>query len=76
MKMDEIKAVLDLLEDTDVSEFEYEDENLRIGIKRGVVGAPMVAAVAAAAPAQGFAPAAGAAARMSARTAARDSSAV
>ena len=47
MKMDEIKAVLELLEDTDVSEFEYEDENLRIGIKRGVIGAPMVAAVAA-----------------------------
>ena len=46
MKMDEIKAVLALLEDTDVSEFEYEDENLRLGIKRGVVGAPMVAALA------------------------------
>jgi len=60
MKMDEIKAVLDLLEDTDVSEFEYEDENLRIGIKRGVVAAPMVAAVAAAAPAQVSAPASGA----------------
>jgi len=47
MKMDEIKAVLELLEDTDVSEFEYEDENLRIGIKRGAIGVPMVAAVAA-----------------------------
>ncbi len=47
MKMDAIKAVLDLLEDTDVSEFEYEDENLRLGIKRGTVAAPMVAAMPA-----------------------------
>ena len=47
MKMDEIKAVLALLEDTDVSEFEYEDENLRLGIKRGAGAVPMVAAMAA-----------------------------
>jgi len=59
MKMDEIKAVLDLLEDRDVSEFEYEDENVRIGIKRGVVGVPMVATMAPAMGAAGAAPAAG-----------------
>ena len=49
MKMDEIKAVLELLEDTDIREFEYEDENLRLGIKRGAASAPMVASMAPAA---------------------------
>jgi acetyl-CoA carboxylase biotin carboxyl carrier protein len=46
MKMDEIKAVLELLEDTDIREFEYEDENLRLGIKRGAASAPVVTAMA------------------------------
>ena len=55
MKMDEIKAVLELLEDTDIREFEYEDENLRLGIKRGAASAPVVTAMA---PAPMAAPAA------------------
>jgi len=62
MKMDAIKAVLDLLEDTDVSEFEYEDENLRLGIKRGPTAAPMMAAPAVASQSAAQAPAAAAAA--------------
>jgi len=56
MKMDEIKAVLELLEDTDIREFEYEDENLRLGIKRGAASAPLVTAMA---PAPMAAPALG-----------------
>ena len=48
MKMDEIKAVLKLLEDNDIREFEYEDEDLRLGIKRGAETAPVIAAAAAA----------------------------
>ena len=62
MKMDEIKAVLELLEDTDIREFEYEDENLRLGIKRGAASAPMVASMAPAAMAGPVAGGGGAAA--------------
>jgi len=59
MKMDEIKAVLELLEDTDIREFEYEDENLRLGIKRGAESVPMVTSMAPAAVAAPVAAAGG-----------------
>jgi acetyl-CoA carboxylase biotin carboxyl carrier protein len=54
MDMKKIKAVLRLLDGTDVTEFEYEDEALRLRVNRGAapsqaafVGAPVAAALAA-----------------------------
>ena len=44
MKTKEIKAVLGLLEGTDITEFEYEDEGVRIAVRRGAVGGPTVVA--------------------------------
>jgi len=40
MKTKEIKAVLRLLEGTDVSELEYEDEEFRLIVRRGVQQGP------------------------------------
>jgi acetyl-CoA carboxylase biotin carboxyl carrier protein len=56
MDMKKIKAVLRLLDGTDVTEFEYEDEALRLRVNRGAVapaaaaflGAPVAAALGAA----------------------------
>ena len=55
MDMKQIKAVLRTLDGTDVTEFEYEDEGLRLRVSRGsdavapaIVAAPFPAAVAAA----------------------------
>ena len=58
MKMDDIKAVLELLEDTDIREFEYEDENLRIALKRGpeVAAMPVAPAFVVAPSGDGGAP--------------------
>jgi acetyl-CoA carboxylase biotin carboxyl carrier protein len=53
MKTKEIKAVLHLLEGTDITEFEYEDEGVRIVVRRAgaapptVVAAPFAATYAA-----------------------------
>jgi acetyl-CoA carboxylase biotin carboxyl carrier protein len=44
MQIDDIKAVLALLEGTDVSELEYEDEGLRIKVRRGGQDQPAVMA--------------------------------
>ncbi len=44
MQIDDIKAVLDLIEGTDVSELEYEDEGVRIVVRRGSQAPTMVAA--------------------------------
>lgn len=44
MQIDDIKAVLDLLDGSDVSELEYEDEGVRIVVKRGPQGPAVVAA--------------------------------
>ncbi len=44
MKTKEIKAVLRLLDGTDVTEFEYEDEGLRIVVRRGAPAGPTVVA--------------------------------
>ena len=43
MDLDTIKAVLELLDGTDVSELEYETETHRIAIRRGPQVAPMAA---------------------------------
>ena len=52
MDLDSIKAVLELLDGTDVSELEYEDETLRLAIRRGprasAIGAPAMAGPAVA----------------------------
>ena len=64
MNLKQIKAVLRLLDASDVTEFEYEDEGLRLTIRRGhapqtgqtVMAAPQVAAQALA-PAAASAPA-------------------
>jgi acetyl-CoA carboxylase biotin carboxyl carrier protein len=53
MQIDDIKAVLDLIEDTDVSELEYEDEGVRIVVRRGSRAPAMVAAPPMHAPAFG-----------------------
>lgn len=60
MDIDSIKALLDLVEGTDVSELEYEDEGLRIAVRRGApAGAPaFVAPMAPMAAANVAAPAA------------------
>ncbi len=58
MDLDSIKAVLELLDGTDVSELEYEDETLRLAIRRGPRAA--LAAPAMAAPALGAVPMGGA----------------
>ncbi|MBN96051.1 MAG: acetyl-CoA carboxylase biotin carboxyl carrier protein subunit, partial [Deltaproteobacteria bacterium] len=60
MKTKEIKAVLALLDGTDVTELEYEDESIRVAVRRGapaqavvaptVVHSPAVAAASAPAP--------------------------
>lgn len=57
MKTKEIKAVLALLDGTDVTELEYEDESIRVAVRRGapaqavmapaVVHSPAVAAASA-----------------------------
>ncbi len=54
MDLDSIKAVLELLDGTDVSELEYEDETLRLAIRRGPQ-ASMVAAPTMVAPSPGLA---------------------
>jgi len=61
MKTKEIKAVLALLEGTDVTEFEYEDEAIRVAVRRGTPASAAVVAPAlvhSAAVAPGGAPAA------------------
>ena len=69
MNMKEIKAVLRLLEGTDVTEFEYEDEGLRLVLRRGAAapattvvaapfGSPLAATASSLAPVGGPAPAA------------------
>ena len=52
MKLDSIKAVLELIDGTDVTELEYEHEGLRIAIRRGrpAPAAPTYAAGPAYAP--------------------------
>ena len=47
MDMKKIKAVLRLLEGTDVTEFEYEDESLRLRLNRGQAPAAAPAIMAA-----------------------------
>ncbi|MEE2829298.1 MAG: acetyl-CoA carboxylase, biotin carboxyl carrier protein, partial [Myxococcota bacterium] len=47
MKMKEIKAVLGLLEDSDIQEFEYKDEALKIRVRRGPVATAAPTLVAA-----------------------------
>lgn len=56
MNLKQIKAVLRLLDASDVTEFEYEDEGLRLRISRGHV-APPVQTVVASAPAVAQVPA-------------------
>lgn len=46
MQIDDIKAVLELIDGTDVTELEYEDEGVRIAIKRGAPAPTMMAGVA------------------------------
>jgi acetyl-CoA carboxylase biotin carboxyl carrier protein len=63
MDMKKIKAVLRLLDGTDVTEFEYEDEALRLRVNRGAVAPSPTAFVGGpVAAALGAAPVAGAAA--------------
>jgi len=50
MDMKKIKAVLRLLEGTDVTEFEYEDESLRLRLNRGQAAAAAPAIMAASFP--------------------------
>ena len=50
MDMKKIKAVLRLLEGTDVTEFEYEDESLRLRLNRGQAPAAGPAIMAASFP--------------------------
>ncbi|MEE2827970.1 MAG: acetyl-CoA carboxylase biotin carboxyl carrier protein [Myxococcota bacterium] len=45
--MKDIKAVLGLLEDSDIQEFEYKDETLKIRVRRGPVAADAPTLVAA-----------------------------
>ena len=59
MDMKKIKAVLRMLDGTDVTEFEYEDEGLRVRVNRGSV-APVAPALVAAPLAAPAAPAAAA----------------
>jgi len=59
MDMKKIKAVLRMLDGTDVTEFEYEDEGLRVRVNRGSV-APVAPALVAAPLAASAAPAAAA----------------
>jgi acetyl-CoA carboxylase biotin carboxyl carrier protein len=59
MDMKKIKAVLRMLDGTDVTEFEYEDEALRVRVNRGSV-APVAPALVAAPLAASAAPAAAA----------------
>ena len=47
MDMKKIRAVLRLLDGTDVTEFEYEDEGLRLRVNRGAVAGMAPALVAA-----------------------------
>jgi len=62
MDMKKIKAVLRMLDGTDVTEFEYEDEGLRVRVNRGSAApaapAPVAAPVAVAAAPAAAAPAA------------------
>ena len=52
MNLKQIKAVLRLLDASDVTEFEYEDEGLRLTIRRGTLAQAIAApAVGASAPA-------------------------
>ncbi len=46
MQIDDIKAVLELIDGTDVTELEYEDEGVRISVKRGTPAPTVVAGVA------------------------------
>jgi len=55
MDIESIKAVLELVADTDISELEYEDDDVRIAVRRGApagaptyMAAPMMAAPSAA----------------------------
>ena len=51
MEMKKIRAVLRLLDGTDITEFEYEDEAVRLRVGRGAAAGPaLVAAPFAAAP--------------------------
>lgn len=47
MEMKKIKAVLQMLDGTDVTEFEYEDEGFRLRVNRGSVAPPNPTFVAA-----------------------------
>lgn len=66
MKIEDIKAIVEMMAEHDLSEFKIEAEDMHLCIKRGpdgtvvpqVISAPAVAAPPAAAPAAGPAPAA------------------
>ncbi|MBK8215964.1 MAG: acetyl-CoA carboxylase biotin carboxyl carrier protein [Myxococcales bacterium] len=51
VELEELRALLKVLSDADVAEFEHESEGVRVFIKRGTVVAPAQLAVAHAAPA-------------------------
>lgn len=51
VELEELRALLKVLSDADVAEFEHESEGVRVFIKRGTVVAPAQLAVAQAAPA-------------------------
>lgn len=60
MDLESIKALLELIDGTDLSELEYEDEGVRIALRRGSAAPPVMAApVASAAPAAAVAAPAG-----------------
>ena len=45
MKIRDIRRLIDLLQDSDIQQLEYEDESVRVVLKRGVEAAPQGAAV-------------------------------
>ncbi|MCO4770329.1 MAG: acetyl-CoA carboxylase biotin carboxyl carrier protein [Deltaproteobacteria bacterium] len=58
MDIDSVKALLELVEGTDISELEYEDEGLRIAVRRGAPPAAAAYVAPMAMPQPGAAPAA------------------
>ena len=64
MKVDEIKTIVELMSENDLTEFKFESQEYNLCIKRGNTAAPVVVAAApapvAAAPVIGAAPAAAA----------------
>jgi acetyl-CoA carboxylase biotin carboxyl carrier protein len=56
MDLDEIRQILQLMDENDLAEFELERDGLRIALRKAVAGVPMVTALPqAAAPAQAVA---------------------